>query len=747
MTGLNEAVLLDAFLSDLRSDDLLLRELAVSQLSRFTHLPQTLAALQAAETAEPDQELKRQISTLIRLISAEQEPTKAKKPSYSGLIDEKKITSDWFSGEINRCSELLERMQGLPDSLKIRATVTVIENETELHRLIPMFKWPPELIADTAVLKAFASRIGNNDSIFTLRLISFLAANDSGLLARNLQTLLRDPNSLVRAEAVRFLFKLSKPHALRLMEELILSSARNRRAASTFLLLLPFNDIKHLVLSLIECGSLKNAFLQKLIYHLVYNNPDLDFFKRLTVIEVLRRDEIPEIAALRLEAAEALAITEMISEEKSTFCRNSLVKIADYIRSKSGISLKLETEQESATSSEVSPATAKVIPTSSHQNEATSGERLVSILSQKSCAVSDREFIIQLLSSPLNEQDKGLLLKVIYKFKPADPAVISWLEHTLEKFDSGDAMLSMKLLAEMSSARLLPHLPVLCLNENETTSIFAIRLFRKHNPKMFIKQVEKWLHEDSEATWKAARAAMLMMSIEESRSILTRAFYSTQRISMIRFFAPIFRVSPDHITLYELERLLDTCRGKKKEILVEEISLLKEALGLVSQTEADNAESTGKFAALQIGWDEFCKGLEKIRYISQNQMISDMAVNFLERHRGKLAILLAIIVAVMFWPNNEMSITVTPDKQTARSEFKLIQQPPVVHKGEVKVFELVEYEPITRLWRARSLNGEPFKLKLSNYNDFQKGFKGNFLVTDYRVSTLGHAIVFCRPSD
>lgn len=747
MTGLNEAVLVEAFLSDLKSDELLLRELAVSQLSRFTHLPQILPAIKAAEEDETDQELRKQINTLIQLIMAERESPENTITRDSGQTDENQILTNWLSGRMSGCSELLGQLQKLTDEIRIRTTATLIKKETKLHRLVPLFKWPPEMITAPETMNALVSRISDNDYVFTLRLISFLADNSTGLLTRNLQKLLQNPHSLVKAEAIRFLFKLSKPHALRLMEELILSGDKNRRAASTFLLLLPFNDIKHLVLSLIECGSLKDDFLQKLLYHLVYNNPDLDFFKRLTVIELLRRDEIPEITALRMEAAEALSLSEMISEDKSEFCRNSLTRIADYIRRKSGISVKIDTEQESSVATEILSQPADKSSNYQKGLDESVSARLAAILAQNDLAEPDKKFVMQILNSVLNDDERRLLLRIIYRFRPAGPAVTAWLENALGKSNPEDSMVILKVLANMSPSRLLPHLPVLCLSDNESVSIYAIKLFRKHNPKMFARQVEKWLQEDNEATWKAARASMLMMRIEESRDILTRAFYSTQRISMIKFFAPVFRVSPDHISLYELERLLDTCRGKKKELLSEEIRLLKEALGLVSQGETEDAENSRRFAALQIGWDEFRKGLEKIRYISRNQIISEEAARFFERHHGKLAILLVLAFSLAFWPDTELSKPTAADRQTIKTEFKLAQSPTIMQKGEIKVFELVEYEPITRLWRARSLSGEPCKLELTNYRDFKKGFKGNFLVTDYRLSTLGHTIVSCQPSN
>jgi len=71
VTRINETLLLETFLADLRSEDLMLRELAVSQLSRFTHFPQIIAALSAAEAAEENPDLKKQIKSLIQLVSAE----------------------------------------------------------------------------------------------------------------------------------------------------------------------------------------------------------------------------------------------------------------------------------------------------------------------------------------------------------------------------------------------------------------------------------------------------------------------------------------------------------------------------------------------------------------------------------------------------------------------------------------------------------------------------------------------------
>ncbi|MBU1109854.1 MAG: hypothetical protein KKB51_24445 [Candidatus Riflebacteria bacterium] len=747
MSELNEALLLETFLSDLQSDDLLLRELAVSQLSRFTNFPQTITALQAAEPREIDPELKRQIKSLIQLVTAEKEATTAPVLTYTDHLDENSLTDSWLSGKMNSCSELLGSLDKLPEPLRIRATVTIIENETELCRLIPLFSWPTGLITQPKIVSAFAERISDIDHIFTLRLISFLSAHGPDQLTRKLPNLLRNQSPLVRSEAVRFLFKVSRPHALRLLEELILSSQKNRRSASTFLLLLPFEDIKHVVLSLIECGSLQDEFLKKLIYHLVYNNPDMDFFKRLTVIELLRNDEFPEISLLREEAAEALFLAGTIKEEKTVFCKTSLIKIADYIKSKSGIALALEPEKEKAVVASIKPDPTVKKPAATG-NLAKSGENQLDLmLSQSVLSAYDKSFIIDILKSSRAEELKHLLLKVLYKFKPRDAAIVTWFEENLGRSDTGDSIVILKLLAELSPARLMPHLPVLCLSENEPVAIQAIRLFRKHNPKLFLKQIEKWLHEDREITWKAARAAMLMMKIEDSREILTRAFHSTQRISLIKFFSPVFRVSPDHMTLYELERLLDTCQGKKREVLSEEILLLKEALGLVSQSEISSSDSIKKFATLHIKWDEFCQSLEKIRYITKNQKFTDLLVSFYDRHVGKLALAVAAIMLMVLWPNTELSQQSADNLPSLKTEFKVSSHTPEVKIGEIKVFVLESYDPINRLWQARSLNGDLFKLKLINVSDFKIGYKGNFKISDYRVSALGHPVVTCTQSN
>ena len=747
MTELNEATLLETFLSDLRSDDLLLRELAVSQLSRFTHFPQAITALQSAETTEKDAELKKQIRSLIQLAAAEKELRISPTLTYTDHLDESRITDSWLSGELTSCSELLGRLSKLPEPLQIRATVTIIENEIELCRLIPLFSWPVGLIAQPAIIKTFADQISESDHIFTLRLISFLSVHGPDHLTRNLPKLLKSQNSLVRSEAVRFLFKVSRPHALRLLEELILSSEKNRRSASTFLLLLPFEDIKHVVLSLIECGSLQDEFLKKLIYHLVYNNPDIDFFKRLTVIELLRKDEVPEISMLREEAAEALALAGMIKENKTVFCRNSLIKIAEYIKSRSGISLAMEPEKDKVIVAGKQPGQTVARQAATENSEGNGENRLAMLLTQDSLTADDKSFIISFLGSVQADNLKSLLLKVLYKFKPRDAAVISWLESALSRATPDSSIVTLKLLAELSPARLIPHLSVLCLSEDEPVAIQAIRLFRKHNPKLFLKQIEKWLHEDREITWKAARAAMLMMKIEDSRSILTRTFHSTQRVSLIKFFSPVFRVSPDHITLYELERLLDTCHGKKRDVLIEEILLLKEALGVVSQAEANNGESIQKFAALHIKWDEFCQSLEKIRYISQNQKFTDFLGAFFDRHRIKLALLAASVLVLFLWPDTELSQPSSDNLPSLKTEFKVNNRTPEVKIGEIKVFVLESYDPLNRLWQARSLDGNLFKLRLSNFSAFKTGYKGNFKISDYHVSALGHPVVTCTQSD
>lgn len=765
MHDANDDYLVEIFLADLKSETKFIRELAITQLYHHIEAPRVREVLENVEKNETDPFLKGMISSLLAMSTSEITPDP---PAANGVVDKESLLIRWRNRELHHIKDLLPQIDSLPADQHATTLLELINDENEPTRLIPMFSLSGELVRKPEIIEALAKKLYSSDYIFVIRLISFLAENGKNYLVKALPKLLKHKNFMVRAESIRFLFKISKKHALRLLEELIFANEASRKSAATLLLLFPFEDIQHIAMSLIDSGALQDPSLNKLLTHLVANNPDADFFKRLTVAEVLRNDEIPEIEKLRKEAAEALQLAGIIEGNVNEFCINSRKRISDYIKKRAGINIVVEEKAKEppvTLPQQPQPEESKAVnlPDKSEQPETekakpeaktspslpgkdnADAKKLAEMLLQADLSQDDKVMLRRLLLSEQTENIDDLILKVLARFKPADSQAIKWLENSLEKLQPNDALLAIKLLSEINPARITPHLPVLSVSDNEMIATQAIRLFKKHNLKGLLKQINSWLQEDSERSWKSALTALLQLKIEISREILLKIFKTTSRNSLIKFFAPVFILSPDHMTLYELELLAAESRGNKHELITEITSELKEVLGITS---AKNSEDSGTAALISAGihikWDEFKQGLEKIRYISNNQLVFDTLTEFARKHMIKGLLLAFVIFAYLFWPDTSISNAPDATDHGIKQTFQINQTIPQLKVGDHKIFKLESYDPINRSWRATGLDGQVYRLKLPIPGDFTAGFKGDFKILYFTITKLGYPVVTCE---
>ncbi len=750
--------LLEIFLADLKSDEKFIRELAIFQLHHHIESDKVRAELKAAAETESDPYLKGMIESLLSSTS-QSEPSLARQSSSVASSEE--LLQQWRSRELNNVAELIRQIALLPADRQELTIRQLICEESEMFRLIPIFSLKHELIRRPQTITTLAEMLMTSDQLFVIRLIPFLAEHGRDHLTRALPQLLKHQNFMIRAESIRFLFKISRKHALRLLEELIFANTASRKSASTFLLLFPFEDVQNIVLSLIDSGSLQDPFLYRLIIYLVANNPDSNFFKRLTVMQVLRGDDIPELIKVRREAAEALSIAGLINEDIEAFCSSSLERVSEYIKDRSGIKIAPVTGEPEPASVEApiqptatvsaepaktdqTPPQKPVVPAKTGQSGNANAVKLQEMLAKSNLSNEDSVVLRRMLMERQPDSLNELILNLITKFKPSDSQAIKWLEDNLESMPARESLLTIKLLAELNPARLLPHLPVLSVSENEMIVTQAIRLFRKHNLKGLLKQINSWLNEDRERSWKSAINALLQIKIETSRDILLKIFRNTNRISLIKYFAPVFKISPDHITLFELELMSAESRGSKHELLEEIVNELKEALGVATQKDGATTDTSSLLSAgIQVKWNELRQSLDKIRYISKNDLLTDSLISFAERHIAKALIVTTMLFIYTFWPDNSLVENQGPEDPTITQRFEINQPAAELKPGDHKIFKLESYDPINRSWKATGLDGKVYKLKVPIPGDFTAGFKGDFKILYYSVTRLGYPVVAC----
>ncbi len=740
--------LLEIFLADLKSDTKFIRELAIYQLHHHIAGEKVRAELKAAAKSECDPYLKAMIESLLNAGDPSAQET-TESPQAAGSADD--IIKQWRSHKLTNAQEAVRLIAKLPGDVQDLALRHLISEETELLRLIPVFSLNHEIIRRPQTIELLAGMLSASDQLFVIRLIPFLAENGRDHLIKALPKLLKHQNFMIRAETIRFLFKISRKHALRLLEELIFANAASQKSASTFLLLFPFEEVQSIVLTLIDRGAMRDPFIKRLIQHLASNNPDMEFFKRLTAIKVLRGDEIEGIDDIRHEAAEALQVAGIISQSAKNFCTSSLSLVANYIKERAGISIgekPVEDEPAQAATPAIAPELSPQKTPQPDKPDAKTAEtsadelKLKQILELDTLSNDDTTFLRKLLLSRQTARLNDLILKIISKFRPSDSQAIRWLEENLETLPANDAIVVMKLLSELNPLRLLPHLPVLSMSENSMTATQAIRLFKKFNLKGLIKQIDSWLQEDSERAWKAALNALLQLNIEISSEILLKVFKTTNRMSLIKYFTPVFKISPDHMCLYELELLTAESRGNKHELMEELTSELKTMLGLASQTESEGASTAGLVSAgLHLKWEELKQSIDKIRYISKNQLVAESLISFFEKHIGKLLIVTTIMFIYSFWPDTGMPEPDAVPGSDIKNTFEIRAAVPELKAGEHKIFTLESYDPINRSWRATGLDGKVYKLKLPIPGNFSPGFKGDFKVLYFSTTRLGYPIV------
>ncbi|EKD83029.1 MAG: hypothetical protein ACD_39C00929G0001, partial [uncultured bacterium] len=279
--------------------------------------------------------------------------------------------------------------------------------------------------------------------MLVIRVVSLLTRLMPAKLVAHLPGLLLHKNFQIRLMAIKALHLLSKPEAIRLLNELMFSSdSSNRKSAFSFLFVLPFNDTGDIVLRLIERVDLPKN-LDQVIRFLIYNNPDQKFFKRITLSYLLHGRKIAALKNYWSLAARSLIVSGLVKKTEQELINETLAETRAFILRHT----KHDTDKQESVDK---PAV------SDHKNQDLLQLSAVSNFSQE-----HSEKLLKICGSVSTTEEITSAIRLISKNKLASNAFCTWLENLLDK-DSPEVINPVvETLLELNKARLLPHLPIL----------------------------------------------------------------------------------------------------------------------------------------------------------------------------------------------------------------------------------------------------------------------------------------------
>ena len=743
MTSHFDTQIIETNLAGLYSEDHFTRELALFQLGNHLSEERVLLELNNALQRETDQKIRAQIESMLELSRIESSNAAKSTEDISESDQPLTLAEMWKQNEKMSVSQLVKHFELLEPGRRVSILCDIIASNADGIRLVPLLAQKHSLLEQPEVLKALAQKLCSSNDVLTVRLLSFFSLKAPAFILKNIKHFLMHENFYVKVQALKLLHKYAQPQALRLVSELIVAN-RNSEGAIKLLFLFPFEEIRHIVLNLIDNGEITNKYFKDAIENLVGNNPDLEFFERLTSLAANRGEEIADLENVRLMSARALKVAGLIEDDPEEFAKKALQDelAKGMLPSEMGILepnfelLSLENSsmagQEAEPEPEPEPEPAiqtaandkEIQPRADSQNaeEASENAKIDSVVSRlvllEEFDGRDLAAVKRILSqSPLDEKIAAKLLKIIRKFSISDADIFNWLESQIENGSVPHRLVVMQTLAELAFARLQPHIPTLCLSSERQVAVHAIRICRKQALGKLMKLIEQWISQGGESFWKAAITALLQIRVEEARKILIPVFLSTEDCSLIKFFSPALHNSPDFHSLMELEKIFDASRGQKRQVIHDQIELMKEALNITDQS-GDVAEKILVEAGIKEKWGDIAASLEDFSYLANEDELVNKVASVIQKH---WFLLLVIAVLSAF-----LAFQVFAPQKGAVSGFDRSESK--IEAGNEVRFSLVSYKEKKGLWLASNKDGVEFFLKLENPEKFSFGFQGNFKI-------------------
>jgi hypothetical protein len=233
-----------------------------------------------------------------------------------------------------------------------------------------------------------------------------------------------------------------------------------------------------------------------------------------------------------------------------------------------------------------------------------------------------------------------------------------------------------------------------------------------------------------------------MLDSASARRLLTARIRSVSNAAFINEFSEVFiLLSPDIVSLLELEKIYATSSGPKKEALSSLIEKLQSNLEYSRIFSAGNiSNSLMQKIGLQKNLDDLLLRVQRIRLSAENLSIADQIRPFFPYLLGCF-ILFALLVAA-----NSLFYSPAASRKPTRTNFKPLivkvpQKPELPGIGTILKLTLLKYEPYNFLWQAQSADGKLFKVSFEGASELKAGDQIALEIQEERASVTGSPIV------
>lgn len=584
-------------LEELNSEEPQTRQYAISQLQNFIDSEIVVNALKTRAQIEENPECKADLDETLKL-AAHSETTFNFSENRTGEASE--LARLWQTVESAQLPELVKHVKKLAPEDQARVVCEVLTQATSSAQIVPILSLSRNVMMRAEVIDHLEKLVTAESSLLVIRVVSLLTRLMPAKLVVHLPGLLLHKNFQVRLMAIKALHLLSKPEAIRLLNELMFSSdSSNRKSAFSFLFVLPFNDTGDIVLRLIERVDLPKN-LDQVIRFLIYNNPDQKFFRRITLSYLLHGKKIAALKNYWSLAARSLTVSGLVKKSEQELINETLADTRAFILRHT----KHDTDKQE---------TVKKSDASDHKNQ-----ELLQLSAVSDFSHEHIEKLLKICENISTTEEITSAVRLIGKNKLASNAFCTWLENLLEK-DSPEVINPVvETLLELNKARLLPHLPILVFHKNPAVAEKCLKIFNSGFPEKLVEKLKLWIRDNKAEIREVAHKGLMEIEFLQARELILTFVRNSTSLELIKYYSSILLLNPDRLTVYKLNDLSVKSSGEKRKLLTSLAGEIKEELG---ESAKDENSSTLNSVISELGikeqWEDILGRIKQISYDSQ----------------------------------------------------------------------------------------------------------------------------------